>query len=373
MANRYWVGGTGTITNSTTRWSATSGGPGGASFPTVNDIAIFDENSGGGVITFSSTSLILMGFDCRGFTGTFTCDASAGGISIRKTGNVYLRSTLNNTLAPGFLIGFQPQEVNVAYLLDVSEGANWPCDYITGSSNANSTLSVVGGPLYCRRVIIQSPTTGFNNSLNTSGNNIIAAIENANVNVYGFDMQPGTTGNLGASTIIAQRVRLDTNLVNASSVTLRVKDRIMTGNSFVCRNIELDPVSGTDVTITNRVIANKISNVNKNVPFRLIFPNINGGNNLTVADFDISGSATAVVDIRAGASAQYMQLIKSNSEPVRNVDYLRFYYVKGLPDTNTWYVGSHSTSVGGATQGLIFTDAPALASDNQSNLLFASL
>lgn len=372
MANRYWVGGTGTVTNSTARWSATSGGPGGASFPVETDVAIFDENSGGGVITFSSTSLILSGFDARGFTGTFTCDATAGGISIRRTGNVYLRSTLNNSLAPGFGVYVQPSQVNVSVTLDVSEGAYWPCDFVTGSSNSNCTVSVVGGTLHCRRIIIQSPTNGFVNVLNTSNNNVIAYIENANVNVYGVDIQSGATCSFGTATLIAQRMRILDNS-GASNATLRLKDRLFIGSGFVCKNLEIDAVSGVDCTIEARMTATKISNLNKNVPFRLILPNITGGNSLTVTDFDISGSASAIVDIRAGASAQYAALIKTNSSKTANIDYLRFYYVTGSPSTDTWYVGSHSTNVGGNPTGLIFADNNAELSAPKSNLLFASL
>ena len=44
MADRYWVGGSGTWnTSSTTNWSATSGGAGGASVPTVADNVFFDQ------------------------------------------------------------------------------------------------------------------------------------------------------------------------------------------------------------------------------------------------------------------------------------------------------------------------------------------
>lgn len=47
MANRYWVGGSGIWDNSsTTNWSATSGGAGGASAPTTADDVFFDANSG---------------------------------------------------------------------------------------------------------------------------------------------------------------------------------------------------------------------------------------------------------------------------------------------------------------------------------------
>ena len=44
MADRYWVGGSGTWnTTSTTNWSTASGGGSGASVPTVSDNVIFDQ------------------------------------------------------------------------------------------------------------------------------------------------------------------------------------------------------------------------------------------------------------------------------------------------------------------------------------------
>ena len=50
MANRYWVaGGTGNY-NSTTNWSATSGGASGASVPTTVDAIFFDASSGTGAV-----------------------------------------------------------------------------------------------------------------------------------------------------------------------------------------------------------------------------------------------------------------------------------------------------------------------------------
>jgi hypothetical protein len=69
MANRHWVaGGTGNY-NSTTNWSATSGGASGASVPTAADDVFFDALSGVGTATINAAS------NCRnlnltGFTGT---------------------------------------------------------------------------------------------------------------------------------------------------------------------------------------------------------------------------------------------------------------------------------------------------------------
>jgi len=64
MATRYWRGGTGTWTSaSTTNWSATSGGAGGASAPTLADDVIFDAGSNTGTGAFTVT--ISTGAVCR--------------------------------------------------------------------------------------------------------------------------------------------------------------------------------------------------------------------------------------------------------------------------------------------------------------------
>jgi hypothetical protein len=57
MANRYWVGGSGTWNStSTTNWSTTSGGASGASAPVAADVALFDANSGTGTVTTDATA-----------------------------------------------------------------------------------------------------------------------------------------------------------------------------------------------------------------------------------------------------------------------------------------------------------------------------
>jgi len=60
MANRFWVGGTGTWDNiSFLNWSATSGGLPGASAPTSADNVFIDANSGSGIITTAAGSASL--------------------------------------------------------------------------------------------------------------------------------------------------------------------------------------------------------------------------------------------------------------------------------------------------------------------------
>lgn len=85
MANRYWVGGSGTwdalnILN----WSATSGGVGGASVPTAADTAFFDANSGAAVVTLGYSPTVLRLLLNNVFTGTLAFNGNK--ISIAGSG-----------------------------------------------------------------------------------------------------------------------------------------------------------------------------------------------------------------------------------------------------------------------------------------------
>jgi hypothetical protein len=75
MADRYWVGGSGTWNNSATaNWSASSGGAGGASLPTATDNVFFDSNSGSGNYTVTTgANMFTLDFNItQPATGTLT-------------------------------------------------------------------------------------------------------------------------------------------------------------------------------------------------------------------------------------------------------------------------------------------------------------
>lgn len=77
MANRYWVGGAGNWdASTTTHWSATSGGSGGASVPGASDKVYFDSNSSGGTVTMTTSPTILC-IVMNGFTGTLDANGNS--------------------------------------------------------------------------------------------------------------------------------------------------------------------------------------------------------------------------------------------------------------------------------------------------------
>jgi len=87
MANRYWVGGTGTWDNtSTTNWSASSGGAGGASVPTAADNVYFDANSNVGTdaftVTMATTPRVCNDFTASGLDGVMTLAGTSIGLTV---------------------------------------------------------------------------------------------------------------------------------------------------------------------------------------------------------------------------------------------------------------------------------------------------
>jgi hypothetical protein len=87
MADRYWVLGTGTWdSTSTTNWSTSSGGAGGASVPTAADNVFFDANSNvlatAFTVTMANTPRVCNDFTASGLDGTMTLAGASIGLTV---------------------------------------------------------------------------------------------------------------------------------------------------------------------------------------------------------------------------------------------------------------------------------------------------
>ena len=87
MADRYWVGGTGTWgSTQTTNWATSSGGTAGASVPTAADNVIFDSLSNTGTnaftVTMATSPRVCLNFDASAIDGVMTLAGSAIGLTI---------------------------------------------------------------------------------------------------------------------------------------------------------------------------------------------------------------------------------------------------------------------------------------------------
>lgn len=85
--SRYWVGGTGTWdAATTTHWSFSSGGPGGAPVPDSTNNVYFDANSGGGTVTLSTSPSVIQ-IDFTGYTGTISLGSNT--VTLSGTGSAW--------------------------------------------------------------------------------------------------------------------------------------------------------------------------------------------------------------------------------------------------------------------------------------------
>ena len=103
MANRYWVGGSGTSWNTAANWASTSGGAGGAGVPTSSDVVYFDSNSNANptcdVGNADVYSLITTGFNGTiNLSGDFDVWGNPGVITLSSTTTIYADPSQNYRL-----------------------------------------------------------------------------------------------------------------------------------------------------------------------------------------------------------------------------------------------------------------------------------
>jgi len=87
MADRYWVGGTGSWSSSNTaNWAASSGGASGASVPTAADNVFFDANSNvlatAFTVTMADTPRVCNDITISGLDGTMTLAGASIGLTV---------------------------------------------------------------------------------------------------------------------------------------------------------------------------------------------------------------------------------------------------------------------------------------------------
>ncbi len=205
MADRYWVGGTAAWDGTAgTKWSATSGGGGGASVPTSADDVFFDSASTG-TCTISTGNTGAKSINCTGFTGTlagFSAITVSGsvtlvaGMTVTYTGTLTLNGTGTLTSA-GKTLG--PVTINGAGItvtlgdalnigsnsLTITQGT-----FTTSASNYSVTaLNLVSNNSNTRTISLNGSTLTFSQ---TSGLNSVNFTTNTNL-----------TFNAGTSTIIS--------------------------------------------------------------------------------------------------------------------------------------------------------------------------
>lgn len=264
MANRYWVGGGTGNYNSTTNWSATSGGASGASVPTTVDAIFFDANSGSGAVNINVNSNCLS-INLTGFAGSFvftnnlsvvgtslvfnvgSYTVSGAGFLIFANSNNVFSITSNGTVWGGNLrLGNASPTVNLVDNLSVAGNLELTS---SGVLTLNSNNITVGGGLSIlgSSVIIGTSNIILNGTGTWSNTGSTALRNNLTINTAGTITIGNVIYNTGILTYTAGTV----NVQAGTTITIN-GNTTLTTNGIVWNNITAGGAMtlGSNLTLT---------------------------------------------------------------------------------------------------------------------------
>jgi hypothetical protein len=310
MANRYWVGGSGTWgSTQTTNWSDTSGGAGGFSVPTNADDVFFNAQSSSGSYTVtvqqgntinanniefvppaSGTLTLTCGpIPTNGSTlfvnGDFIVAGSGVTFDLRTTGASFTQVTLSGT----------------SKVFDTNNNPNIRMDvrfngsYSLGGNFINLPYITQGTPRF--------EISFGSGSLNTN---------NFNITTPSLSIGTGKTLILGSSQVTLTAVGgvffcdstaiLDTGTSNIILSDTSTSGRTFQGGGKIYNKLTIGGTTGSStLTITGNNTFNEIVST-KTVAHTIIFPN--GTTN--IGTWNMSGSPSNIVTLsRTGGSGQF--------------------------------------------------------------------
>lgn len=246
MANRYWVGGTGTWnTTSTTNWAATSGGAGGASAPTSADAVIFDANSAAGNATITMSSAV-----CASITSSSTAAkvlTFSGGVTVSGGINFGTYSALNNatiTLTPSGNVGVALSGAGTAATgtnnINYNSNVTYTINFNAASGSNSTTHTFNAGNC-------TSPTFQSNISILTIQNSTASVTYNG-TSLITINLSSGSFIMNGAVTV--NNVNFSGGTFNRSSFTLTCANLLSISGSGSRALTGTQPIilSGSNVT-----------------------------------------------------------------------------------------------------------------------------
>jgi hypothetical protein len=177
MANRYWVGGTGTWSDATNHWATTSGGtPNVANLPTASDNVYFDLNSFtayGQTLTLdlASASTVCKDMDWTGVTNYPSLLANSGGgfYTIRVSGSLTMSTDM--IVGTGLVIRFMPNDTNKTIN---TAGMIFESFYFNATAGTNTDVWTINSDITLTGVFEFNTNDG---TLNMGNYNIIAPEE----------------------------------------------------------------------------------------------------------------------------------------------------------------------------------------------------
>jgi len=300
-ASRYWVGGTGNWdAATTTHWSLTSGGAGGASVPDSTQNVFFDANSGAGTVTITATANCY-GLDFTGFTQTL-----AGSSAL----NIYSNLTLVSGMTLSYTGTVTFKATNAATITSGTKTFASPIvfDGVAGTFTLADAFATTG-----TSVVLTNGTLDLNDKNLTS-----PIFTSSNTNVRTLSLGTGTVTLTGNGTV--WDVSTNTNLTfNCETSTIKLTDatanaKTFSGASKTYNNLWL---TGSGTGAYTIVGSNTFADFKADTPPHTI--NFTAGTTTTVATFTVNGTAGNLMTLQS-TSAGTQWIIRAPA--VVSCDYL---------------------------------------------------
>ena len=346
MANRYWVGGTGTWDGTNTaNWSATSGGAGGASIPTDGDSIYFNSSS--------SSSSYSVTFD--GITYGYHVPASVS-IAGPASGSLTLNGTYSNFFVGGAGgLTIAATGVTTSALMVYVAGSSNTTITTNGVEIANLEIDLPEYTVTLGSALTTSTVTFYSGTFNTANYTITA-------NIFSSNQPYDRVLNLGSSTVYvngtganAWRCADTTSQLTVNSGTSNI---IMSGAGATSFNGAAK--SWQTLTLAGAgpftiIGSNTFNTLTNNVrPSTVKFTS---GTTQTFTNFNLSGTSGNLVTINSTESGTAATLSKASGTV--SCDYLS---IKDSTATGgaTWEAGANSTNVSNNT-GWTFSGTPPVS------------
>lgn len=345
--DRFWVGNGGDIL-STARWSATSGGSSGASFPLPQDTAKFNASSfssGSQSITWVGTEELRLGnVDFTGVTNSpifdndnivnFYGSVTFVGMTFGGVSDFNFLGRGSHTMGQGGITS------TITHNFDSISGT-YALSSTFGGGASTPTIFVISGTFDGND---QNVTVAIFNGSNSNTRTIRLGNGTYHIALTGTPWVMTTTTNL----------TFDAEGSNISFENPGVGTSTFSGGGLTYNTVTLAGTStGTAVLAGSNTYATLR---HSSATSRTL--NITAGTTQTFTTFDVIGASGNLITVQSTAASNY-NFVKAGGGKV-NVNFLNISRCQATPNTVTWYVGSGSTD-GGNNTGLIFTAPPSNA------------
>ena len=353
MADRYWVGGTGTWNStSTTNWAVSSGAGAGASAPTSVDNVFFDANSNTGTTAFTVTATsstlipVCQDLTISGLDGAMTLNTTtANNTNLRIYGNLTLPST-NLTLSSTGYISFFATTTGKTITTN-------------GTSIGGVVFNGVGGEWTLQDTLTGSTTIGL---IITNGRLIT---NNQTLNITSWVCAAAGSFTLGTSTLnvssATQAVLMSATTASAASSTINLTNNTTTtsrtisfSGAFAVGTINIG--GNTSISTTTILGGGTITSL---ISTKTVAHTVRCSNTaaLTINNWGITGTLGNVVTVNSN-TVNTARIITYTASQL-NLNYMsikdiNFSYTLGA--SNPYLIYANNSTNGGNNTGVAFID-----------------